>query len=464
MVGDVCRIHHNSCWHYSLIGLNVNSLGMDSHDLLILMDTGFPIPVPNGCIRAALDQVHERIGCGIAIGSLEECNHGVGESAPDLFGCFERLERYSEKRIVVVPFGLYAVSPWDVRSASWFGRLADQTEVFLGDPLTSTTIGEWLSMGKRASVAQEIVIEPTGSLTEREVELLVASVYWANRAHGRKVRFRAGVDLIDFRSNGQNPLESKETSSCISLPWRPNTLEDRPSSIAVHSGNLAGPPDWLLPCMLANWIIENFLKATRGRPFPRLVPSDELLDFEWKMLSELQLRVNLHLPSEYAGTQDSVSPNSMGSAALYRDSEGEVPWDKIWTSFCDLAMAGGPPHRGKLLESVDIDTIKRSPDQYRMVVAELRRGIQLAAGLETFECDSLGWVGVQCETDAMAAWLLRAILVENVIVRREGAKLFLPAGPDFRVEKEIKNVITSVAKTVHYWQSHLRSRHPPKPL
>jgi sirohydrochlorin cobaltochelatase len=154
----------------------------------------------------------------------------------------------------------------------------------------------------------------------------------------------------------------------------------------------------------------------------------------------------------------------MGSASLYRDSEGQVPWDKIWTSFCDLAMAGGPPHRGTLLESVDIEKVKQSPEEYRAVVAELRRGIRLASGLDTFESDSLGWVGVQCESEAMAAWLLRAILVENVIVRREGAKLYLPAGPDFRVEREIKNVITSVAKTVHYWKSHLRSRQPPKPL
>jgi sirohydrochlorin cobaltochelatase len=116
------------------------------------------------------------------------------------------------------------------------------------------------------------------------------------------------------------------------------------------------------------------------------------------------------------------------------------------------------------LESVDIEKVKQSPEEYRAVVAELRRGIRLASGLDTFESDSLGWVGVQCESEAMAAWLLRAILVENVIVRREGAKLYLPAGPDFRVEREIKNVITSVAKTVHYWKSHLRSRQPPKPL
>jgi sirohydrochlorin cobaltochelatase len=60
----------------------------------------------------------------------------------------------------------------------------------------------------------------------------------------------------------------------------------------------------------------------------------------------------------------------------------------------------------------------------------------------------------------MALWLLRAIVVENVTVRREGTILYLPAGPDFKLENEIKNVITVVAKTNHYWQEHLQSTEP----
>jgi sirohydrochlorin cobaltochelatase len=52
---------------------------------------------------------------------------------------------------------------------------------------------------------------------------------------------------------------------------------------------------------------------------------------------------------------------------------------------------------------------------------------------------------------------MRAIVVENVCVRRERSVLFLPAGPAFRLEKEIKNVITVVAKTYHYWTEHLYS-------
>jgi sirohydrochlorin cobaltochelatase len=87
-------------------------------------------------------------------------------------------------------------------------------------------------------------------------------------------------------------------------------------------------------------------------------------------------------------------------------------------------------------------------------VDEIERGIQLVTGLPVVKSKSPGWVGVRCHDEAMAVWLLRAIIVENVMVRREGEVLYLPAGPAFRVHKEIKNVITAVAKSVHYWSAH----------
>jgi sirohydrochlorin cobaltochelatase len=55
----------------------------------------------------------------------------------------------------------------------------------------------------------------------------------------------------------------------------------------------------------------------------------------------------------------------------------------------------------------------------------------------------------------MALWMLRALVAENICVRRSGLSLFLPAGPDFRMDFEIRNVITSVAKVNHYWQEHM---------
>jgi sirohydrochlorin cobaltochelatase len=55
----------------------------------------------------------------------------------------------------------------------------------------------------------------------------------------------------------------------------------------------------------------------------------------------------------------------------------------------------------------------------------------------------------------MAGWLLRAIVMENVAARAEGHLLDLPASPGFRLAKEIKNVITVIAKTCHYWTGHM---------
>jgi sirohydrochlorin cobaltochelatase len=71
------------------------------------------------------------------------------------------------------------------------------------------------------------------------------------------------------------------------------------------------------------------------------------------------------------------------------------------------------------------------------------------------ETDGLpGWVGLVCRSEAMAIWLMRAIVIENVLARREGSTLYLPAGPDFTLGGEIKNVVTVVAKTYHYWLEH----------
>jgi len=54
----------------------------------------------------------------------------------------------------------------------------------------------------------------------------------------------------------------------------------------------------------------------------------------------------------------------------------------------------------------------------------------------------------------MVIWLMRGIVVEDALARREGSILYLPAGPDFTLAGEIKNVVTAVAKAHHYWLEH----------
>jgi cation diffusion facilitator family transporter len=163
------------------------------------------------------------------------------------------------------------------------------------------------------------------------------------------------------------------------------------------------------------------------------------------------------LPPRYQDPNVAVSAAPMGAADLIYNADGSVAWDEVWTGFCDLALAGGPPHRGALLEPVDPQDIEADPEGYERVLQELERGITLVTGQLTKRSDALGWIGMVCESDEMALWLLRAIIVENVTVRREGNVLWFPAGPKFRLPYEIKNVVTVIGKTNHYWQEHAQA-------
>ncbi len=172
-------------------------------------------------------------------------------------------------------------------------------------------------------------------------------------------------------------------------------------------------------------------------------------------LATLDAKVNALLPARYQHCYTSVAPTSMGSAGLKYDAHGQVAWAQIWTTFCDLALAGGPPHRGKLLEPVAQAKVATQPEAYARVVAELDRAIGLTTGLLIAPDHEPGWIGVQCDSPEQAAWLQFAVIAENVSARRQGAVLLLPAGPDFRVEKEIKNVVVAITKGCHYWDGHL---------
>jgi hypothetical protein len=131
----------------------------------------------------------------------------------------------------------------------------------------------------------------------------------------------------------------------------------------------------------------------------------------------------------------------------------------MWGSFCDLAMAGGPPHKGRLLEPARPEEIDADRAGYAAVVAEICRGIGMVTDLAAVESLTAGWIRMECSTAGMAAWLLRAITIENVAVRADGACLELPAGPEYRLLKEIRNVITVIAKTTHYWVGHMSVMH-----
>ncbi len=203
--------------------------------------------------------------------------------------------------------------------------------------------------------------------------------------------------------------------------------------------------------VLASALVEQYQQTQAKEPIVRPGWSEMIAVVdEAAAIADLERRMKEILPP----SERAASPQPMGSAPMKTDDGGEVAWDEMWTDFCDLAMAGGPSHRGTLLEAVAAEECRAEPERYQAVVAEIARGISMVTALPVHTSASLGWVGVECDCQEMALWLVRAIIVENVMVRREENTIFLPAGPNFSLQGEIKNVITVVAKTVHYWSAH----------
>ena len=146
------------------------------------------------------------------------------------------------------------------------------------------------------------------------------------------------------------------------------------------------------------------------------------------------------------------SPTPMCSAPMHYNPDGTVAWDQMWDSFCALASEGGPPHRSNML-TVATQEDPRNP-AYQRVGEELIRGIQLVSGMETTHAKP-GWLRVKCAHAAQARWMAEQIAQENVQSYAEGDFVVVPIASTYTVAAEIKNVITVVAKTSHYWQEHV---------
>lgn len=152
----------------------------------------------------------------------------------------------------------------------------------------------------------------------------------------------------------------------------------------------------------------------------------------------------------HGGEADRRAP--MAPAPMKYEDDGSVAWGEMWDSFCVLALDGGPPHRETLLRAAP--GVDPASEGYRFAAAEIVRGVALVSGLSAAPAEA-GWIGVTCHSAGMARWLAEAIVEENVEARAVDATLYLPCGDNFTVKGEIKNVITAVAKTTHYWREHL---------
>ena len=143
----------------------------------------------------------------------------------------------------------------------------------------------------------------------------------------------------------------------------------------------------------------------------------------------------------------------MGAAPFVWLEDRRPDWGSMWTSFCDLALHGGPPHRGVEQALRDPSTAAGDAASDPGMVAEMRRGIWETTGLFA-EPQSPARIAVSCDSGAMAEWIAAAIALENVAARVEDDRVLLPAGPRFCLEDEVKSIVTVVAKTHHYWTMH----------
>jgi urease accessory protein UreG len=278
-------------------------------------------------------------------------------------------------------------------------------------------------------------------------ELIDLTIYVVDLVSGKEIICNGGTGIVhsdllilnkcDLAPRLGISLAELEAAVCQQRGDRPFVFTDLQGEVGLDE--------------IVRWLEGYLLLPVEQRASRKENPA--LIEEQWFWRYKMSRGVHSHFDTIERKKPLSSAP--MSSAPLSYSDEGQVAWDQMWTDFCDLAAIGGPPHRGTLLEPVSLAEVKSNPETYAQVVAEIERGIELVTGLTTLCSPIPGWVGVECEDEMMAIWLQQAILAENVSVRRDGSKLYLPAGPTFQLKAEIKNVITVIAKTHHYWQEHL---------
>lgn len=142
----------------------------------------------------------------------------------------------------------------------------------------------------------------------------------------------------------------------------------------------------------------------------------------------------------------------MASAPMRYTEDGSVDWSNMWDSFCVLASAGGPAHRATML--VPEAGADPASDAYKNVQNEIIRGIYQVSGLQAVPADA-GWIAVECPMEGMAEWVAEQGVQENVMIQQHGSSFWVPCGQNWTVKGEVKNVVTVVAKTTHYFADHI---------
>ena len=227
------------------------------------------------------------------------------------------------------------------------------------------------------------------------------------------------------------------------------TASDPPAGAAGTAGHLVFMVDAAMPVATQQACAETAatLAAQTGMPVTlATVPVDRLDALRDSLGRDAEVRRR-----EYAPPPRPDPARAMSSAPFLWQEDGRPDWGSMWTTFCDLALYGGPPQRGP-------ESALRAPSAATgtdsAMLAEMRRGIWETTGLYA-ESGDAGWLAITCDSPTMAAWMCAAIILENVDARVDDDRLMVPAGPDYELKDQVKSIITVVAKTHHYWQAHV---------
>ena len=96
-------------------------------------------------------------------------------------------------------------------------------------------------------------------------------------------------------------------------------------------------------------------------------------------------------------------------------------WDGHLSESQQLALS-----RAEVVEPATREEILSNPDDYRREVSKVAADIRTTADLPVDSQRYAGWIGIDFPSEEVTVWLLRAIVVDGILVRRERTTLFLP--------------------------------------
>ena len=172
-------------------------------------------------------------------------------------------------------------------------------------------------------IVEQPTLEDTESCGPSTESIPVFEIVWELRKR------RVAADYLVESLSEPVEIGRPSQGEVLSVLWgkRNRGTVDSPSSSSAGSRS----PDvslWFNSESYASMLIGKYLA---GFQQSELRFTDRSL--ESNSYREFETRMNELLPDEYRGRTDEVSPHSMGSASLFVDDTGRVPWDKIWTSF-----------------------------------------------------------------------------------------------------------------------------------